>query len=74
MENREEKEIKVCKWKVHRAITPFGLGGSTVILEAIMKILEELEHVDDTSSPIGTLFGRLCSTDRQDGEKQEQII
>jgi hypothetical protein len=62
-----DEEIKVKRWKIARAISMFGLGGSEVILDEIMKTLKELENVNDCSSPVGSLFGRLRSSDKQDG-------
>lgn len=68
-----EKEVMVTRWKVHRAITPFGLGGSELILDEIMKILGELENVNVDDGFICTLFGGLRSTDGQNGEGKEHI-
>jgi len=69
-----EEEIKVTRWKIHRAITLYGLGGSDVILDNIMRVLGDLENVHDDSSPVGALFGRLCTSNGQDGEGKKQVV
>lgn len=66
-------EIKVNRWKIHRVITLYGLGGSNVILDNIMRVLGELENVDDDSSTIGTLFGGLRSSDGSNGKGEEYL-
>lgn len=68
-----EQEIKTCRWKVHRAITPFGLGGSDVLLDEVMAILKELENVDVDDGFVCTLFGGLRSSDGQDGKGKEYL-
>lgn len=71
-----EKEIKITRSKLHEAITFYGLGGSKVILDNLMDILERSEHDNDnkdTTSADGALGGGFHFADGCDGEKQKHV-